>query len=347
MKRLLVIGIIGMMVICGTVASQAARGKVSYIGEKETNQEQEVKRKVDPRQCGQAKNPIRVASFETNPPFGWVDLVSGGIGVSDKYFSNGFSVGVFRQIAESHGLFVQPVGFPSYEAALRALSRGEIDVFAGAYYDPHIGQMGNSFVTPSFFQNAIVAVFLKGKEKPVHRFEDLIGMKGVVRRDEHFYELLYKGLPNGLTIRPVPDAREAFRMLMTGEADYMLSSPYAAEAEARRFKMDQMIELSDRALFGPELFFVFSLNSDCRGMRSVFSQFIREAKVNQEEWQRMLISYIDQWGQRFKDSPGLDEQIRDGVDEVENGGDAVSVTHVGLESGAQMAVVDLKSGGIE
>lgn len=329
MKQLLMVCVVGMMMLCFQTV-WAADKEVSYIGEKAVSQEKTSNKKINDRQCGGEGNPIRVASFETNPPFGWVDFSEGRFGMSDRYFGNGFAVALFRNIAEANGLFVQPVGFPSYEKALKALAQGEIDVFAGAYYDPHIRQMGNSFVTPSFFQNAIVAVFLKGKEKPIERFEDLIGMKGVVRQDEYFYELMYKGLSKDLTIKQVPNAREAFRLLLTGEADYMLSSPYAAEAEARRFKMNQDIELSERALFGPEMFFVFSLNSDCRNIRSQFSQLIKKEKVHFEDWQRLLVSYIDRWGQRFKDSPSLDEQLNQGKKEVEENGDSVSIDHTDM-----------------
>ncbi len=257
--------------------------------------------------CGTYYKPIRVGGLVTNPPFGWVNARK--IDNRIFYTNDGFSYELFAKMAKSLDLNIENVGFPSFSEAILALRKGEIDVLAGAYYDRHILGVGTSLLFPGYFKNQIIVIFPKGKEKKVRSYDDLKGLRGVVRQEEMLYSLAYQQLRD-LPIEQVSGARNAFTKLLTGEADYMLSSLYAAEAEVRRFKLVDDISFSDYALTQPELFFVLSVNSRCANeIRPLFSKMLTEEMKDQNAYFSYFLTFLDAWGDRFRDAPSLLEQI--------------------------------------
>ena len=296
---------------CLSLAGQGMAQSVSYVGANTQNKEQTQKQKktdLSKIECGTPAFPMRVATVPTNPPFGWVDILQ-----ADKYqravnVGQGFSIELIKKVCDDLGIYMLPVGFETYPETLRALNQGTIDLFVGAYYDTRFIRTGNIFVTPGFFKNIVLVIFPKGKEKKVDGFDDLIGLKGVVRKDEEFYSLIYRGLPEGLDIRQVDSAQEAFTLLMTGEVDYLLGSPYAAEAEARRLKIENDIVYSEKSLAELEMFLVFSPNTKCLPLRQKIVEQLRLETQDSAAIRNRLIDQINAWGQRFAKEKGLLEE---------------------------------------
>lgn len=286
-----------------------AQDKNIYYVEEEVQQKNIKKNTKRKEECGYSR-PIRVAGFVTNPPFGWVNVIPSTSPMKpDEYQNNGFAYDLFVKMAERIGFRTVNVGFLSYAEAITALRQGKIDVLAGSYYDRRSLGVGTNLLFPSYFKNAVVVLFMKGKEKPISSFDDLKGLKGVVRQEEMLYSLFYAQLPKEVQIRQVAGAREAFSALITGEADYMISSLYAAEAEIRRFKLVDDIAFSDTILLDPELFFVFSSHTDCRSLKPLFQKELEKEKKDERAYMSLLVEYIDKWGLRFKDQPSLFEQL--------------------------------------
>ncbi len=287
-----------------------AQDKNIYYVEEEVQQKNIKKNKRRREECGYSR-PIRVAGFVTNPPFGWVNVIPSTSPMKpDEYQNNGFAYDLFVKMAKRLGFRTVNVGFLSYAEAITALRQGKIDVLAGSYYDRRSLGVGTNLLFPSYFKNAVVVLFMKGKEKPISSFDDLKGLKGVVGQEEMLYSLFYAQLPKGVQIRQVAGAREAFRSLITGEADYMISSLYAAEAEIRRFKLVDDIAFSNTILLDPELFFVFSSHTDCRSLKPLFQKELEKEKKDERAYMSLLVEYIDKWGLRFKDQPSLFEQLQ-------------------------------------
>lgn len=307
-KYILLIGFLAVYLVGCPVAAQTTgtRSNRAYVGEEVVVKKQVKRCTID---CG-CNTPIRVAGFVTNPPFGWVDVdttVS-----SDKktaYKNDGLGYHLFEQLAKELGYRVQNVGFRSYAAALKALKRGQVDVIAGVYFDKRMLGDGTSILYPSFFKNFVIVAFMKGKEKKVNSFDDLKGLKGVARQEEGLYSLIYQVLPEGVNIQQVSGARKAFTMLMTGEVDYMLTSPYALEAEARRFKMNHEITVAEFLPLEPELFFVFSSVTSCVRLKKQFAEAIEKNNLSRETLDKSVRAYIDDWGLRFADEPSLREEL--------------------------------------
>ena len=53
------------------------------------------------------------------------------------------------------------------------------------------------------------------------------------------------------------------------------------------------------------MFFVFSATSGCQGLKASFTKRLKEFQSDNASYMNYFIGYIDQWGQAFKDDPGL------------------------------------------
>ena len=293
-----------LLFVCCSLAF-SAWAQFEYIEAQE--QKEEVAEQTKRFQCGQNRQPVRVSTFTTNPPFGWTERKL--TMQHYDYFAKGYNVDFLKEIMDELNIYTRFVGYKTDEEMLQAFVRGDLDIIVGMYYDTaNYGRIAST-VVPSFMQNFITVIFMKGKEKDVKTFADLAGLKGVVRQDEHFYDYVYKMMPKDANMVQVPNSREAFTKLLTGEVDYMLASPYSAEAEARRFKMNLEISMIPVPLLGQELFVMYSKASQCPQYGRMIAKKIHEKRQDMPGMQRKLVSYIDSWGQRFKDTPSLREQL--------------------------------------
>ena len=252
--------------------------------------------------CGYSR-PMRVAGMIGNPPFGWV-VRHDELGSKDLE-SFGLGRQVLDKVAQKLNISYISTGYLSYDKAISALKRGEIDLLLTAYYRPQDLGEGTKVLTPGYFRNVFTVYFKKGNEFPVQSFDDLDGWKGVIRREENIYPLIYQKLPKGANITQVSTAKRAFEMLMNGEADYLFTSPYSAEAELRRYKLNDEIVSAPAALFDPTLFFVFTTNSDCWQLKEKFSNVLRDEDFSTAKIEEMVRDLIDEWGEKFRDVPGL------------------------------------------
>ncbi|MDR2901788.1 MAG: transporter substrate-binding domain-containing protein [Lactobacillales bacterium] len=276
--------------------------------------EEEVQTKTKGRQkapfsCGY-EQAIRVGGFVTNPPFGWVDVIPSDYGsAQDVYVNDGYAYRTFEQMTKDMGLKIKNVGFKSYHDALNALKKGDIDVLTGTYYDSRTLGVGTTLLYPSYFANPVIVFFKKGKEKDIKTFADLKGMKGVIRQEELLYTLIWRNLPQGLDLKQVAGARRAWTMLMTGEADFLIGSAYAGEAEIRRFKLMDDVVSTQNILVAPELFYVFASNSGCTKLIPQYEEELKKIKADEAAVLQNLIHYIDEWGLRFAANESLMEEL--------------------------------------
>ncbi|MGN1063364.1 MAG: substrate-binding periplasmic protein [Alphaproteobacteria bacterium] len=295
--RLIFVICAGLIVsLCGHCYAQAT-GQIRYA--EEEIQQKKVKKNQKQLECG-TKKPIRVAGFVTNPPFGWVDIIPGAGTVPDKYLNDGFAYALFEKMAADLNLSIQNVGFKSYYEAHTALRNGKIDVLLSSYYDKRTLGAGTSLLFPGYINNPIIVAFSKGRERPVLSLEDLKGLKGIIRQEENIYSLIYQQIPETVKIEQIPGARKAYTMLMNGQADFMITSLYAAEAEMRRFKIADKITLTRQPLLSPELFFVFGSQSACLPLKQQFTDQLKKELAQPNTINALLYRQIDKWIERFR-----------------------------------------------
>ncbi len=304
---------------------KASEPQQEVVEEEKTNNHKKISKK-SMFGCGQ-DHPIRVAGFVTNAPFGWVNIIPAKGMKPEQYVNGGFSYDLFEQIVTDAGLKIQNVGYTSYQEAMRDLRRGKIDVVAGGYFDNRMLGAGVNLMFPSYFTNPIIPIFLNGKEKEVRSWDDLKGLKGVVRQEENIYSLIFNQLPKEIEIKQVSGSKKAFTMLLKGEADYILTSLYAGESEVRRFKLTGEVYFSPKALVSAELFFVFSSHSDCPAIKKKLEPILRKLKENDDAYRKTFIGYIDEWGLRFQNAKGLKQELYEEEQKI-----AVSTENVDQES---------------
>lgn len=259
-------------------------------------------------ECGD-QNPIRVAGYVTNPPFGWMDILPAEGTIPEKYINDGFSYQLFVKLATDLGYKTQNVGFKSYYDAVNALKLGKIDVLLSSYYDKRTLGPGTSVLFPGYYSNPIVVVFMKGRDRPVTKLSDLKGLKGIVRQEEMLYSLFYQTIPADVKIEQVVGARKAYTMLLKGQADFLITSLPAAEAETRRFKVIEQLTFTQTPLLQPEMFFVFAGNSKCLSLKKEFSEAIEKEKNTAGAINSLLFQQIDKWIERFRYAPPLTSEL--------------------------------------
>ncbi len=252
--------------------------------------------------CSGTDKPIRVAGFATNPPIGWVEQMA------DLKTNHGFALRFFEELFKDENLQITNRAYNSYQDAVNAVKIGKSDMLLGVYYEPKMVQEIN-FVYPSYLSNPFIVLFKKGKEKPVTKFEDLAGLKGVVRQEELIYPLIFDSLPSTVRMTQVSGARNAFKGLLDGTYDYMFTSLYAGEAEIRRFKLMDDIVITNTVLTQPELFFAFGKNSGCQNIRKKIVEKLRTFKTDKTAIHKMIIAQIDAWGAQFANDPSLPEML--------------------------------------
>ena len=260
-------------------------------------------KKIELRGCGYSR-PIIVAGMVGNPPFGWVEYDEAR--ERKPYESYGLGRDILDKMTRKLGMSYISTGFRSFDDALLALKKGEIDLLLGTYYQPKRLGLGTDIISPSYFQNVFTVYFKKGKEFPVSSVLDLVGFKGILRREEHLYPLIQSQLPIGIELTQVSGAKKAFEMLLNEEVDYLISSPYSTEAELRRYKLNGKIITDNTIIKDAGISYALSTNSACyQDLKKVLGRTLQDNEFSPAKISEMVYKSIDNWGERFRNEPGL------------------------------------------
>lgn len=261
--------------------------------------------------CGRSF-PIKVATFPSNPPFGWSKRVRDKNG-KPAYISEGYGFDVFQALANDLNYQMTSVGFTNYEQALNALITGDVDVLAGVYYNPAMLSSSLNIMMPAYFLNPVTIYFRADNPISARKLEDLVPYKGIIRQEEALYPVLFEQLPKNLDLTPISGSEAAFEAILTGKADYLLGSMYALESEKNRLKLDNLIDHNSHILVNYGLFFAFSPVSQCRKLQPEFSEKLRA--FNESEKATSMMAQADNlWRSYFPNATFLKEM---GIKETE------------------------------
>ncbi len=261
--------------------------------------------------CGRSF-PIKIATFPSNPPFGWSKRVKDKDG-RPTYTSEGYGFDVFQALAKDLNYQITPVGFTNYEQALNALITGDVDVLAGVYYNPAMLSSSLNIMMPAYFLNPITIYFRADNPISARKLEELTPYKGIIRQEEALYPVLFEQLPKNLDLTPISGSEVAFEAILTGKADYLLGSMYALESEKNRLKLDNLIDHNSHILVNYGLFFAFSPVSQCRKLQPEFSEKLRA--FNESEKATSMMAQADNlWRSYFPNATFLKEM---GIKETE------------------------------
>ncbi|MBQ4084737.1 MAG: transporter substrate-binding domain-containing protein [Alphaproteobacteria bacterium] len=288
---------------------QSGKGRYHEYQEEEQTKKKETYRFENG--CGSKGHPIVYATFTNYPPFGWVEKFEPYM-APVYYEAHGLAQKLLNHIAKKTEIAVMEKSFATYNQAVRALDRGEIDLLLGTYFDgdPYSHK---AYVFPAFTNNPFILVALKGKMPPINGWEDLKGKKVVLRNEEGLWPMIEGIIPDGIHFKYVTGARNAFKLLVNKEADFILSSRYAVETEIARFKLNNFIDISDKFLKEPKLFFAFYKDGECNTkIRKIFEEEMKTLANDGEFMSFLFNDTIKEWKEKFKDEPSI--LIREGFE---------------------------------
>ncbi|MCU7928878.1 MAG: transporter substrate-binding domain-containing protein [Candidatus Thiodiazotropha sp. (ex Dulcina madagascariensis)] len=173
------------------------------------------------------KTALIVGSELDYPPYAFVD---------NQGRADGFSVDLFKEVAETMGLSVTFQTGPWNEVR-QALEKGEIDALPHVAYSE---QRDEVFDFSSLHSLTYVMVFSRRGEKQVQTEADLKG-RSVIAMDSdiaHDY-LLTKGLTDRIhTEKSVPDA---FRLLISGKHDFVFAPHLVGLTTVRDLGLNKLV----------------------------------------------------------------------------------------------------------
>ncbi len=260
--------------------------------------------------CGATYNsqPFRIVGFKDYPPFSWGELDERFYQDTGKkrYTFHGFILDPLKQaLADIHVKQISDLAFDDFNEAQKAMLHGKADLlFIGYYIDE--SKSGMDYIYPAYFGNPFVVVSRKTKKIDVEDFSELKGLKGVVRREEEVEPLIRGLLPTDTKLEVVDGPETAFRKLLSGDVDFMITSPYAADAESKRFKVKDKLHFGTKVLRHIKYFMAFSKMSVCRRYKDIFTQKLDARIRNKAEIEKLIHKYIDIWVEKHADEPPLE-----------------------------------------
>ena len=250
-------------------------------------------------ECGFGR-PLRVASTSNNRPFGWAEWVR-SVG-STRLVSKGFGIDMFEEIAKKLKIRYQVFGYATDQEAIRALKKGDLDLLIGIYTPNSTVGRGSVTVFPAIFSNVFAVYFPKDRAFDARGYASLANKKGMMRRTENIYPLFAQHITEEMSIS-LETTEDAFRKLLTGEADYLIGSPYSIEAELRRYQLHEKIIPAEKGMFDATMFMVLTRATDCFKLKDMLGEAVEEYTAVPGKVDKKLRKIIDDWGERFRENP--------------------------------------------
>lgn len=289
---------------------QSGTGRYQEYQEEEEQKKEESQYRFESG-CGSLFRPISYATFTNYPPFGWVERFE-VYASAPRYEARGLAQKLLISLAKKAKLAIHEKSFKTYAEALRALDQGNVDLLLGTYFDgdPYSNK---AYVFPAFTNNPFILVSLKGKMIPFNTWDDLKGKKVVLRKEEGLWPMIERIVPKEINFIQIAGARNAFKLLVNKEVDFILSSRYAVEAELERFKLVDFVDISSSFLREPKLFFAFYKDGECISKaKKVLEAEMQKATTDNQFMSFLFNETINEWKEKFKDEPSI--LIREGFE---------------------------------
>ncbi|MCJ7528890.1 MAG: transporter substrate-binding domain-containing protein, partial [Methyloceanibacter sp.] len=161
----------------------------------------------------------------------------------------------------------------TWEEAQAAARDGKADMIFGIYYNDERAKYLD-YVQPAFMFDDVAIFVVKGKEFPFKGQDDLIGKKGVTNQGESYGTDFDAFIKDKLDVARTNGIDEAFKVLLSGKADYLVAGYYPGLAEAAKAGVKDEVEVMDQALLTAEMFVAFSKKSPCKSLAPQFGEAI-------------------------------------------------------------------------
>jgi polar amino acid transport system substrate-binding protein len=181
----------------------------------------------------------------------------------------------------------------SWADAQAAARDGKANMIFGIYYNDERATYLD-YVQPAFIFDPVVVFVAKGKEFPFKGQDDLIGKKGVTNQGESYGTDLDAFIKDKLDVARADGVDDAFKVLLAGQADYLIAGYYPGLAEAAKARIKDQIVALDPGLLSAEMFVAFSKKSPCRSLAAQFGDGITQMTTD-GSFNTMLTDAIKSW----------------------------------------------------
>jgi polar amino acid transport system substrate-binding protein len=178
-------------------------------------------------------------------------------------------------IAKQLNVPLESKSMGSWADAQGAARDGKADMIFGIYYNDERAKYLD-YVQPAFMFDDVAIFVAKGKAFAFKSQDDLIGKKGVTNEGESYGNEFDAFIKDKLDVARTAGIDEAFKVLLSGKADYLVAGYYPGLAEAAKAGVKDEIEVLDQALLTAEMFVAFSKKSPCTALAEKFGQAITE-----------------------------------------------------------------------
>ena len=165
---------------------------------------------------------------------------------------------IFDDLAKKEHIVISFYYPRDYQTSIENFEKKIVDSFSGAntvfgvYYE-NIPYSKNEYIYPTFFENQIHIITAAQKKANMNNKEDLKNYKGVYAATDNFSSFILKEFAN-LGIKQVKDFPEAYKALLSGEADYIAGSYYPGIIEAYKLGIRDYVVFSKDAVWKIPMF---------------------------------------------------------------------------------------------
>ncbi len=205
---------------------------------------------------------INIVGYSNYAPFGW--KIPSGV---DFSLNSNVKPFLDRFIDTYKMKDVNFIPYDDMSVAENEIRSGKADVIIGLYYNPS-PYSGIEYIYPAFINNPISVAMMPARISEVKNVADLKNLKGVYRKDEPLGDFVLQKAKEGFTLTEVDNSYKAFDAIISGKADYFLTSKYSGVAEAMKYGIYDRVSFSKQGLWNVQMFLGLSKLSVCRSFLS-------------------------------------------------------------------------------
>ena len=196
-------------------------------------------------------------------------------------------------IAKKINIPLESKAMGTWADAQAATKDGKADMIFGIYYNDERATYLD-YVQPAFIFDPVVVFVKNDKKFPFTGQDDLIGKKGVTNQGESYGNDFDAFIKDKLTVARADGIDDAFKVLMAGDADYLIAGYYPGLAEAAKAGLKDDVVPLEPALLSAEMFVAFSKKSPCKSLAPQFGEGIT-ALTTDDSFHKMLTDAIAAW----------------------------------------------------
>jgi len=196
----------------------------------------------------------------------------------------GLAIDILHEYAAQNGIHLDLMLDIPWSRSLQMLSKGEIDVIAGAYFTQERERI-YAYSVPFAFDDVMVFQHRQNRF-PITSIHDLIGHRGARPQGGSYGDYIDHYAVNSLDMIYSPTGNRIFDVLMNGRADYVMLGRYDGMTNVYKNNLEGVIEPAEPPLARNEVFLMFSRESPCARHIAEINLMIDKLKQNGilEQW---------------------------------------------------------------